>query len=852
MEPMRRPGRLDPLSFRPHHPPRSRRSLQPPVVRVHKFGGTSVETTDRIRHAAGLVAADRGRHPEARIVVVTSALGGVTDDLLRAIALAASRSGPHRQILDDLRQRHHAVAAEVAPPDQQQGLRAVLEGVLAETEELLQGIYLLRECTPRFSDAVVSAGERLAAPLFASALRAAGCRALHLDARDLIVTDDTFTEAAVDPDRTRERIQAALVELSPDSIPVITGFIAATPEGVTTTLGRSGSDYTATLLGSALEAEVVIIWTDVDGVLSADPRLVPEAQTIEQLTFQEAAELAHFGAKVLHPRTMRPLEGGRTRLWIKNAARPDVPGTLISERVRAEGPPIRGLTAAREVALITLHGAGLVDVPRLSARTFEALAGAGVQVLLISQASSEGSLCFAVRARDVAVGEAALRAAFARELQRGDLRGLRVERELAVIAAVGHAIRQRPGLAGKMFATLARAHVNVQAIAEGASDHNLTCVVADEDTRRSVDALHEAFALNRLRAHLVVVGVGQIGSRLLELLGRQASALLADRVHLRLLGVANSSRLLWQEGGLPFAGAADRLSTEGETIEDATAALTDRLRRARLERLIVVDATPSEELPRTYAAWLAAGAAIITPNQRALTGPLERLGQIRAAAADAEVPFLYETAVGSGLSVISTLRDLVRTGDAVHRIEGVFSGTLAFVFDALRTGSPFSRAVREATARGLTESDPRVDLTGEDVARKLLVLAREMGRPAERAQVEVQALIPDWLREVPRETFWERLGELDDFWARTRESVRQQGRQLQYVAELADGRLKAGVQALAPDSPMASLSGSSVLFAFHTNRYKAEPLVVRGPSASADITAAVLLADIVRAAHLMR
>jgi bifunctional aspartokinase / homoserine dehydrogenase 1 len=786
------------------------------------------------------------------MVVVTSALGGVTDQLLRAITEAEQRSGTHRKILEEIRQRHHGVAAAVAPGEELDGLGAVLDGVLAEVDELLHGIYLLRQCTPRFSDAIVSAGERLAAPIVAAAVRAAGQQAVDIDARDLILTDDSFGEAAVDDSATHDRILEVFADLAIEQVVVVTGFIAATADGVTTTLGRSGSDYTATILGGVLDAEAVVIWTDVDGVLSADPKLVPDAYTLPQLTYQEAAELAHFGAKVLHPRTMRPIEHGRSQLSIKDTARPDAAGTRITDEVVDAGPPIKALTAVRDVALITLHGSGLLTVPDLSARTFGALSYSNLEVMLITQASSEGSLCLAVREKDSAEAAAVLRAAFERECERGDLREITVEDRLAIVAAVGHGMARRTGLAGKMFATLARAHVNVRAIAEGASMHNMACAVSDEDAGRAIEALHEAFALNRLRAHVVVIGVGTMGSRLLGLLDRQVQPLQEQRVNLRLAGVADSRRLLWDDGGLPFSEAAEKLATVDESDGDVSARVTDQLRRARLERLIVVDTTPSDDVPRAYRDWLAAGAAIVTPNQRALAGEMDLLQSIREAAVTAEVPFLYETTVGSGLSVVSTLRDLVRTGDTVHRIEGVFSGTLSFVFEALRRGRTFSEAVREAADRGLTEPDPRVDLSGEDVSRKLLILAREMGRPVERSAVHVQSLVPEPLRHISLDEFWQRLSEIDAFWRGKLAEFRGQGQHLQYVAVLSDDDLRAGVQALPVASPLVNLSGASVLFAFHTSRYSPEPLVVRGPGASVDVTAAVLLADIVRAAELMR
>jgi bifunctional aspartokinase / homoserine dehydrogenase 1 len=805
---------------------------------------------------------------------VTSAFGGVTDRLLAAIDAAEGRTGGHRAILDEIRTRHEEALNDLVEEEEREDVARQLAEVFVELDELLQGVYLLRQCTPRFADAVVSAGERLAAPLVAAAFRAAGRDAVALDARAFIRTDDDFGEATVDMVATRALVREAFGDVPEDAIPVVTGFIASTEDGVTTTLGRSGSDYTATLLGAALDAGEVVIWTDVDGVLSADPRLVPEAFTLPELSYREAAELAHFGAKVLHPRTMRPLETAGIPLLIKNTLRPDADGTRITSDPPAAGAPIKAVTAVRDAALVTLDGAGLLGVPDVTARAFGALAAADIPVLLIAQASSEGSLCFAVRQRD---GEEVLRLlnrAFERECERGDLHGIRSDEGLAVVAAVGEGLWRVPGLAGRMFATLGRAHVNVRAIAEGASDHNLSCVVRDEDAGRAVQALHEAFALRRLRAHLAVVGAGNVGRRLLALLAAQAPALAErHRLNLRLVGVADSRRLLWEEDGIAFAAAAERLEAvdgghqevdnDGDFQEaggngghqnphDVLGTLTERLDAARLERLIVVDATPSEDVARRYDEWLRRGVGVVTPNQQALTLEADLYDALREAVVTGEAPFFYETTVGAGLGVLSTLRDLIRTGDTVNRIEGVVSGTLAFVFNSMREGRPFSEAVREAVERGLTEPDPRADLAGEDVRRKLLILARELGQRPDREAVQVQSLVPEALREGDVDTFWRRLPEVDAFWARKQAGFAKQGRQLQYVAVLDPDAVRAGVQALPAGSPLAGLRGSSVLFAFHTERYTPEPLVVRGPGASVDVTTAVLLADVVRAAEAMR
>ncbi|HYE95454.1 MAG TPA: aspartate kinase, partial [Rubricoccaceae bacterium] len=489
---------------------------------VAKFGGTSVGTPERVRRVVDLSMAT----PDGfRRVVVVSAFGGVTDRLLAALAAAERRTGEHRAILDELRQRHAEAVAALARNDEEETLTQQLDTLWAEVRDLLEGVFLLRECTPRFQDAIVSAGERASVPLVAAAFRAAGHEAAALEATAFVRTDDRFGEATVDFETTGRLVREAFDALPDGAVPIVTGFIASTPEGVTTTLGRSGSDYTATILAGALDAAECVIWTDVDGVLSADPRLVPEAFTLPALSYAEAGELAHFGAKVLHPRTMRPLQRKGIPLVIKNTLNPEHPGTRIGPDRPAAAGHIKALTAVRGAALVRLDGAGVLGVPDLTARAFATLADAGLDVLLIAQASSEGSLCFAVREGEAEQVTRLLRKAFDRECARGDLQGIDAEGGAAVVAAVGDFIDRAPGLAGRLFATLGRAHVNVRAIAQGASEHNLSAVVEDADAARAVRALHEAFALRRLRAHVFVIGTGTLGTRLLTMLDERADAL---------------------------------------------------------------------------------------------------------------------------------------------------------------------------------------------------------------------------------------------------------------------------------------------------------------------------------------
>ncbi len=815
-------------------------------VEVYKFGGTSVATAERIRRVVDLVLAE----PETvRRVVVVSALGGVTDELLGAIDEALGRTGGHRARLDAIRARHDEALEALAAGAQQEELRATLAALWQDLGELLDGVYLLRECTRRTRDAVLGMGERASAPLVAAAFRAAGADALALDATAFIRTDASFGEANVLFEETDRLVREHFCALPPAQIAVVTGFIAATERGVTTTLGRSGSDYTATILGGALEAQRVVIWTDVDGVLSADPRVVPEAFPLARLSYHEAAEMAYFGARVLHPRTMRPVQLRDIPLVIKNTLNPEAPGTLISTETQQAALRVKAISTIRSVAVVMLEGAGLLGVPGIAARVFGALAARDINVLMISQASSEQSICLVVREADAEAAVEALRTAFLVEVERGDVSDVYAMPGCAVVSAVGDQMRHVPGLAGRMFATLGRSGVNVLAIAQGAAETNISAVVRDAEVPQAVGALHEAFPLRRTRAHVCLVGTGLVGNKLLHILAEQAPVLLeAMRLNLRLVGLANSRRMVWDEAGLPLSGALERLE-QGQAMD--LDALVERLLKSRLERLLVVDATASAEVARRYADLLEHGIGVVTPNKRANTLDLAFYHRLREAARRREVSYRYEATVMAGLPVMSTLRNLLRAGDRIERIEGVFSGTLAYLFNRLAHGCRFSEALREAREQGLTEPDPRDDLKGEDVARKLLILAREIGLEVERADVSVESLVPFSLMESSVEAFLEGLHEVDEAWRQRAEEAAQQGQRLQYVGVIEDGRLTVGVRATDAESPFSCLQGTDNTIMLTTARYHDTPLVVQGPGAGPDVTAAGILADLIEAAELM-
>lgn len=810
---------------------------------VFKFGGTSVKDASRIRKVVELI-----QQEDATVsrVVVVSALGGVTDVLLNAIHEAVARSGKHRLLVEQVRSRHMEALEALVKPEEQPKILAELDTLFVTLTELLDGVSLLRECTPRAMDAIGGMGERLSVPLVAAAFRQAGEDAFSVYAAPLIRTDDLFGEANVDFETTNTLIAEAFADMKPGQIAVVTGFVGSTARGVQTTLGRSGSDYTATILAGALKSQRVIIWTDVDGVLSADPRMVPEAQTLSHLHYEEAAELAYFGAKVLHPRTMRPLVEGGLPLLIKNTMNPDAPGTWITNEHLENESAVRAVTTIKGVSLVTIEGTGMVGVPGISARAFGAMAAKGINLIMISQASSEQSLVLVVREQDTEAALASARETFALELARGDVDTIQARKNCAVLVAVGDGMRSEPGVAGRMFSALGREGINVLGLAMSAAQNSITAIIDGERVREAVRVVHQVFIRGLQEVRVVLVGAtGGVGKALLGMLERQTDAIEAyTGLRMRLIGMASSSKMRLALDGLPADPAV--LQQEGAEALDLEV-LVDRLLDLPPGRILFVDCTASDALPPLYPTLLENGIAVVTPNKRANTRELSFYKRLQVL--DRETPFYYETTVGAGLPVISTLRDLLRSGDQLRTIEGVLSGTLAFVFSELSKGVSFSQAVLDARRRGYTEPDPRDDLSGTDVARKLLTLAREAHLAVELSDVDVENLVPEALRSLPLDQFLARVPELDAAW-NARMAALQPGQRLAYLGSVRDGKLRVAVETIDETSPFSRLRDTDSMVAYTTHLYQ-RPLVVSGPGAGPEVTAAGVLADVVHAARRM-
>lgn len=813
---------------------------------VLKFGGTSLARAERILGALKIVQDTVEK--QGAVAMVVSAFGGVTDSLLRLGSLAAAGGNDWKQELDPLLRRHRLTLAALLGERCTEVDLAVLEELENELRDLLKGIALVRECSARTRDLLLSFGERFSALVVFRALRLQFSDALLVDTRDVVRTDDRFGMARVDRKETnrllRERLDGSVCA-------VVTGFIGSTLRGETTTLGRNGSDFTASLVGAAVQAPVIEIWTDVDGVLTADPGRVQTAFSVPEISYEEAMELSHFGASVIYPPSLQPALAAGIPLVIRNTLNPEFAGTRICAQATPGTQVIRGLSSLSPLALLRVQGPGMVGIVGVAGRLFGALARAGVNIVLITQASSEHSICFAVREEDADEARSIVEREFELEIEAGRVATVVVETELAVVAAVGENMRRIPGIAGRFFKALGREGVNVISIAQGSSELNISVVIQQRDVTRALNAVHDAFFLSeRQNLNIFLVGTGKVASTFIRQLHEHREHLRGQRMEPRLVGVMNRRQMLITAAGIALDHWQQELSDAGETAD--LQRFVDQLLEIRLAGTVFVDCTAADGVGACYERLLNASVAVVTPNKRANAASLTLYKQIRAAADVSNAPYCYETTVGAGLPVISTLRDLLASGDRVICIEGVLSGTLSYLFNSFSGDPTFSALVRKAWQDGLTEPDPRDDLSGSDVGRKLLILGREFGLNLEPDDVVVENLVPADCREIPDvEDFLSSLAAHDgEFKARLDAAVSSQG-VLRYVARVDHEGARVSLEVVGPDHPLFSLSGSDNMISFTTSRYNERPLVVKGPGAGTEVTAAGILADIVRASRLL-
>jgi len=837
-------------------------------VEVHKFGGTSVGDAQRMLGDATLIAkAAEG----AQIVVVASAMTKVTDGLIQATDEAIT--GDRRaslQTIAGLLKRHEEALDTLAPNGgpHADGVRTELNTIINELSDLMGAVVLLGELTPRTRDRIISSGEKMSIRLLAIALAKAGLQPVTLDADTFLETDDQFGEAnplGVVADRT---IRAALTpHLQAGATPVVTGFCGIAPDGATTTLGRGGSDYTATLLASALDADEVTIWTDVDGVFSADPRVVPDARCVDQLNYREAAELSFYGAKVLHQRTMIPVTRKQIPVRTRNSFNPTAAGTLVNDRYTPGSHPVKAISAIKGQALVSIEGKGMSGVPGIAARVFRCLADQKISVTMISQSSSEASISLVVPAIEAPAAAAALKSEFRTDLSHGDIEEIVVEPSVGLVACVGLGMAHVPGVAGRVFASLGQACVNVLAIAQGSTELNISLAVSENEIPLAVRTLHDEFALHRMDTgadrpdglDLMLLGCGSIGRALIEqIIDRHVHVFERFGLRVRIVSLADRSGYILEPAGLnreqlyaamEHKKAGGKLSSLDDGIATTgPAQMVEAALEYRLSRPILVDISDSDVAHEAFMAALARGCDVATANKKPLADDMGVFESLQSTAEAHGRIIRAEATVGAGLPVVDTLEMLLATGDTIQQARGCLSGTLGYLMAALEDGTRFSEAVRTAVGLGYTEPDPVADLSGVDVARKATILARLAGMPSAEQPVELVGLVDASHSGIPIEELFAHLETLDEEFEAKVKAAAAEGNVLRFVAEVKPDRITVGPISVPKNSPLGGLQGSDNMIVFKSDRYNDRPLVVTGPGAGIDVTAMGVLGDIIRIA----
>ena len=811
-------------------------------MKVLKFGGSSVAKPERIEGVIDIIKSYYSKGE--KFAVVFSAFGGVTDTLIEMARLAANGDESYLPIFEAFSERHNNAALELFNEAFQSKLIPTLKENHTVLKNLLNGIFLVREASPRTMDYVLSFGERNAAYIIANALSQRGINASYLDTRTLIKTDKNFGSAAVHFDLTFEKVQEHFSQ-NPD-LQIITGFISSSKGGLTTTLGRGGSDYTASIIAAGLEADCIEIWTDVDGVLTADPRKVNKAFPIKNMTYREAMEMSHFGAKVIYPPTLQPALKKGIPLYIKNTFKPDISGTFISGQSDLNGRAVKGISSIENIALLTLQGSGMFGVPGIAARLFNSLAKTGINIILITQGSSEYSISFAVQPQVARKAKKVVESEFEYEIKSDLVDPIKLEDDLTVIAIIGENMRYQPGISGRLFQALGKNGINCIAIAQGSSELNVSVVINRNDERKALNALHESFFLSDTKElHIFMIGVGLIGSTLIKQIRQQSAHLKEHRaLEIKIVGLANSKKMVFDEEGIDLENWKEILDA-GEQ-ESNLPGFVANMKELNLSNTIFIDNTADKNISRHYESILDSSISISTPNKIATSSSYIQYQRLKTIAKKRGVQFMYETNVGAGLPVITTLNDLINSGDQILKIEGILSGSLSFIFNSFKEGIKFSSIVKDAKTLGYTEPDPRVDLNGIDVRRKLIILARESGYALEADDVDIQNILPpDCQNAETVEQLFVEIEKADPVFEKLRTDAANNDQVLRMVAKLENGKASISLESVDAYHPFFGLSGSDNMIIFTTERYKERPLVIRGPGAGAEVTAAGVFAEII-------
>ena len=810
-------------------------------MKVMKFGGTSVGSVNSMLSVKRIVEAEK-----EPVIVVVSALGGITDKLINTSRMAAAGDAAYENEFREIVARHVEMVKEVLPPDEvRDGVQRRVDELLNELKDIFQGIYLIKDLSPKTSDTIVSYGERLS-----SLIVAALTGAEWMDSRTFIKTEKKHSKHVLDAELTNSLIHATFKDCPPRVL--VPGFIATDKQtGDVTNLGRGGSDYTAAILAAALDAEVLEIWTDVDGFMTADPRVISTAYTIGELSYVEATELCNFGAKVVYPPTIYPVCHKNIPIRIKNTFNPGAEGTIIKAEVSSpQSKAIKGISSINDTSLITVQGLGMVGVIGVNYRIFKALAKNGISVFLVSQASSENSTSIGVRSTDAPLACEVLNEEFAKEIEMGELFPIRAEDGLATVAIVGENMKHTPGIAGKLFGALGRSGINVIACAQGASETNISFVVDGRWLRKSLNVIHDSFFLSEYQVlNLFICGVGTVGGSLVEQIHSQRQKLMQENgLQLNVVGIADASRAMFSREGFDLSNFREELKAKG--VPGGTKELRDGIIGMNIFNSVFVDCTASPDVAALYKDLLQHNVSVVAANKIAASSAYDNYRELKQTARQRGVKYLFETNVGAGLPIINTINDLIHSGDKILKIEAVLSGTLNYIFNKLSADVPFSRAIRMAQEEHYSEPDPRIDLSGKDVIRKLVILAREAGYRLEQDDVEKHLFVPDDFFQGTLDDFWQKVPSLDAQFEERRRVLEAEGKHWRFVARLDGGRASVGLEEVAIGHPFYGLEGSNNVILLTTERYREYPMMIQGYGAGASVTAAGVFADIMSIANV--
>ena len=810
-------------------------------MKVMKFGGTSVGSVDSILKVKQIVEA-----AEEPVIVVVSALGGITDKLINTSQMAANGDAEYEKEYREIVNRHIEMVYTVIPAGE--GRTVLLDKVnelLSELKDIFQGIYLIKDLSSKTSATIVSYGERLSSIIAATLIKGA----VWYDSRNFIKTEKKHAKHILDSELTTSLVKETFDEIP--QVALVPGFISTDKNsGEVTNLGRGGSDYTASIIAASLNAASLEIWTDVDGFMTADPRVISTAYTINELSYVEAMELCNFGAKVVYPPTIYPVCHKNIPILIKNTFNPEAPGTIIKQEVDSGSKAIKGISSINDTTLITVTGLGMVGVIGVNFRIFKALAQNGISVFMVSQASSENSTSIGVRNQDAALACEVLNEEFAKEIEMGEISPVVAEMNLATIAIVGENMKHTPGIAGKLFGTLGRNGISVIACAQGASETNISFVVEAKSLRKSLNVIHDSFFLSEYQVlNLFICGTGTVGGSLIEQIRCQQQKLMQERgLKLKVVGIADGHRALFTRAGIDLASYREEMEEKG--IPSSAAVLHDEIIGMNIFNSVFVDCTASAEVASLYKEFLMHNISVVAANKITASSDYSIYSELKQIARRRGVKFLFETNVGAGLPIINTINDLINSGDKILKIEAVLSGTLNYIFNKISADVPFSQTIKMAQEERYSEPDPRIDLSGKDVIRKLVILAREAGYKLEQTDVEKHLFVPSDFFEGPLEEFWKKVPSLDaDFEARRRK-LESENKRWRFVAKLENGKGSVSLQEVDSKHPFYGLEGSNNIILLTTERYKEYPMMIQGYGAGASVTAAGVFADIMSIANI--